>query len=154
MEKEFTDPVSTRALEKWSRERLEKTGETGGRRSYRYRYSGSTCTDGGTPFEAYMNVELSGLAEQTTVEKAWIDFREKEKESAARMCAASGGPSRSQQFFEKLAENHDIAGRRLEDIITEKVSVNYAGCFCAPAMVRDKWNQALSTVHWYELNGN
>lgn len=154
MDQEFPYPVSKRALEKWSKERLELLEKSDEKRLYRFRYSGSTCTNGGTPFEAHMNVEILGAADQATIKKAWIEFPEEERESAARMCTASGGTDQAQRFFGKLTESHDISGRRVEEVITEDVQVNHAGCFCAPAMVRDKWNQVLSTIHWLENSRN
>jgi len=152
MQKKFTYPVSPRALKKWNEDRLEHVSSGDDHRWYRFRYSGSTCNNGGIPFEADMHVRLSGKGENAVIEKARIEFPEETKGNAAYMCAAGGKRAEADSFFNKLAQDHDITGRTVEDVITEDVQVNHAGCFCAPSMVRDKWNQVLSTIHWRETN--
>lgn len=150
MASDFDYPVSKRALEKWKEQRLELVSEENGSRRYRFRYSGSTCNNGGTPFQAYLHAEVSGQGSSMKLEKGWIEIPEEEKEAAAQMCSAKSSSGGAEAFFARLAEPAPLAGKHIEKILTENASVNYAGCFCSPAMVRDKWNQVLSTIHFRE----
>jgi hypothetical protein len=148
MVKNIDYPVSLRALQKWVETRLEKLS-SGAVRSYRFRYDGSTCSNGGTPFHAYLYLEISGPAEKAVIQKAWIEIPEDQKALAEKMCSAvnSGNPS---GFFERLATPARFCGKPLAKVLGEEAPVNYAGCFCAPPMVRDKWNMVLSAVHYLE----
>ncbi len=143
-------PVSLRALEKWDSERLELLPGSGDARHYRFLYNGSTCTNGGTPFSAYLHVEVRGSGKKRVIGNAYIDIPENQREAAAAMCAARSHSSGSGAFFDTLAAPAKFCGRSLEDVILEDKPVNYAGCFCSPPMVRDKWNMALSAVHFRE----
>ncbi len=143
-------PVSLRALEKWDTERLEQLSGSGDSRHYRFLYNGSTCTNGGTPFSAYLHVEIRERGKGRIIGNAWIEIPETEREAAAGMCAARSHSSGADAFFDTLALSAKFCGRALEDVILEDKPVNYAGCFCSPPMVRDKWNMALSAVHFRE----
>lgn len=143
-------PVSLRALQKWDAERLEFISENDGIRHYRFTYNGSTCTGGGTPFSAFLHVQVRGSGKGRIIEHAWIEVPESERGSAAEMCAARSHIEGPDAFIDSLARPAAFRGRTLEDVILENKPVNYAGCFCSPPMVRDKWNMALSAVHFRE----
>jgi hypothetical protein len=154
-------PVAKSALAKWARERLDKLEERDEGSHFRFRYTGSTCTDGGARFEAHLHAVIDRSSFR--VREAWIDFPDKTIEEARLMCAARGmsGPSldsasaeHSSPFFERLAAPAPFSGADLEEEILKDVGVNYAGCFCAEPMVADKWNMALSTIHYVLTSGS
>jgi hypothetical protein len=138
--------IHGRALEKWSRERLELLEETESGRHYRFRYDGSTCNDGGTPYTAWLHLRLSGKAACARIDEAWIEIPAGEREAASAMCAAGSDPG----FLDTLCRPAAFTGSGLEEALEQGGAVNHAGCFCTPAMLWEKWRQALSTVHWRE----
>lgn len=153
-------PVAEAALAKWVRERLVRfdpaTRADGransgrGLENFVFRYTGSTCSNGGSAFEAHMYVCVDAAPPSdggSCVVDAWIEFPPHTIESAARMCAARNG------LFARLSEPAPFCGRPLEDVVQEKAPMNYAGCFCTQPMINEKWKQALSTVHYALTNG-
>jgi len=157
--KQFTYSIAENALREWSEDRLELIDANEGSRHYRFRYTGSTCTNGGTPFDAHLHVILSGQPESAMIENAWITIPEEELEASLQMCSAYRGSKGKVALFEKLAQPADFSRLPLKSALSEfaedRSRLNYAGCFCGPAMVREKWNQALSTIHWQETrNGS
>lgn len=156
--KKITYSIAEKALREWSKDRLELMDADEGVRHYRFRYTGSTCTNGGTPFNAYLHVLLSGRLESAVIDKAWTIIPKEEREAALAMCTAYRDFQGEVALFEKLTQSADFSGRSLEEVLTEiqedRSRLNYAGCFCGEAMVREKWNQVLSTVHWREHHGS
>jgi len=141
-------PVSLKAIDKWNHERLELIEQIHEYRHYRFRYNGSSCTDGGAAFLAYLHAEVSGTGKKLRLRRAWIDIPMEEREAASKMCAASR--SGATAFFASLSGPFGLEGRLVEEYLSEEAPVNYAGCFCAPPMLRDKWNMVLSTIHFRE----
>lgn len=139
-------PVAEPALAKWIDTRLDLLEQSDGEVHYRFRYSGSTCNNGGAPFEAHLHIRVERPSQQ--VIGAWIEIPDSEKEGARKMCAAHGD---GEALFQSLGEPAFFVGRTMEDVIGGDLSVNYAGCFCSSAMVNEKWLSALSTVH-YAMN--
>jgi hypothetical protein len=151
----FTYPVSERVLKKWSGSLLSQNAEADGAGHFVFTYHGSTCNNGGTAFTALMHIVLSGEGgpENRIIRNAWIEIPEDQEEGASQMCAAPGRtPEEAKPFFQKLAETVDFSGRGLEDVLTEKVPENFAGCFCGRPHVSQKWKIALATVH-YAISG-
>ena len=150
-EKKFPYPVAVRALEKWANNNLEK-GLEDGNSHYVFLYTGSTCTNGGTPFEARLHAVISGGNESPVIEKAWIEIPEDQQGPASGMCAIKGANSeKAGMFFNRLAQPADFSGRDLESVVLEEKSMNFAGCFCNRSHVNQKWQMALSTIH-FDLN--
>ena len=150
--------VALRTLKKWSADRLERyepgSGFSAGSEGYTYRYEGSTCNNGGTPYTALLHVVISGVGPLRIVEDARIEIPEDQKEAASQMCAAPGtGAADAEPFFSKLAAPADIVGRELSEIISEEVHENFAGCFCGPPQINQKWKTALSTIHYSVFEG-
>ena len=142
---EFTYPVSTRALEKWRSNNLEVIHDEGDVHHYRFLFNGSTCNNGGTPFQAYLHINLDTSKAEPIVQEAWVEIPEDQIEGAREMC---GYRSDGDSFIDGLAKAPDFCGRDLIDIISETVELNHAGCFCTRPMVNQKWLMALSTVHF------
>lgn len=143
--KEFAYPVSTRALEKWRFNNLEIVETKGALQHYRFIFNGSTCNNGGTPFQAYLHAVVDTLKSDPVVQNAWVEIPKDQIEGAREMC---GYRTAGDAFLENLAESPDFCGRTLTDIICKSVELNHAGCFCTQPMVNQKWRMALSTVHF------
>lgn len=134
----------TTTLDKWVADRLVITKDSETELSAYYRYSGSTCKNGGTAFEARLHLAVDRGSRAVT--EAWIEIPEEQRPAAAHMCAAGGS---APSFFDTLAESAPFRGKTLETALAESMPVNYAGCFCTVAMVNEKWQAALSTLRHY-----
>lgn len=149
-------PVAERALAKWSTERLDEIDRNDSLLHLRFRYNGSTCTNGGTPFAAHLHVclehEPGGRPSppgDPIIKSAWIEIPDEHRTAASEMCAAI----RPVGFLDHLAEKADITGTTLAEALRADVPVDYAGCFCAAPMVNEKWKLALSTIHYALAKG-
>lgn len=135
-------PVSERALEKWSQQQLEQVDDS----TWRFEYHGSTCSNGGDAFDAWLLVQLEGDA----IARAWVEIPEESKVAASKMCAAKSSPD---AFIAQLAKSvASLEGKTIETVLAEDEPTNPAGCFCTGQMVRHKWNLALSTIHYHLAN--
>ncbi len=127
------------ALRSWRNENLSVESLSSDRREYRFRYTGSTCRDGGTPFDAELRVVLH--AESTTIERAWVEFPDPQQAGVVKMCAYDSG-----RLPEALARPAPITGMTLAAALAQQGPVDYAGCLCYEPMRKDKWNMVLATI--------
>ena len=148
---EFAYPVSTRALEKWRHNNLEPLDLTGAVHHYRFLFSGSTCNNGGTPFQAYLHILVDASKTDPVVQNAWVAIPQDQLEGAREMCEYR---TVGDAFITSLAEPPGFCGRSLTEIISESVELNHAGCFCTQPMINQKWRMALSTVHFAIFQAN
>lgn len=145
----FSYPVAERALKKWSSANLEHRITKDGENHFIFRYEGSTCNNGGVPYQARLHAVISGVGESAKVKQAWIEIPEEERDAAALMCASNGTDAASAAgFFARLAEQADFVGESLEGVISKDVPQNFAGCFCGRPHIAQKWKIALSTMHY------
>jgi hypothetical protein len=145
----FSYPVAERALKKWTKKQLEREPADNGSEHFRYLYHGSTCNNGGIPFDAVLHAVIRVEDGSGVIEEAWIEIPDDHKESAAQMCAAPGKTAEeAMPFFRKLEEPADFIGKDLESVILEDVQQNFAGCFCGRPHINQKWKIALSTIHY------
>jgi len=139
-------PVAERALKKWAAEKLESLDSEENREHYRFLYEGSTCNNGGAPFQSFFHVRIG---KDQTIEQAWIDIPADQEEAACLMCASpSHKPEEAREFIDGFRRDADCTGMTLEAAIQEEQALNFAGCLCYKAMVHQKWKMALSTIHY------
>jgi hypothetical protein len=132
-------------LRKWADQCLTCLRDEEGQRRYRFAFEGSTCTDGGKPYTANMQIALDVSEGRVIVRDALIFFSEEDMPAAAQMCEYQ---QRGEEFFRQLQQPPAFCGRPLEEILAAPASLNPAGCFCTEPMVNHKWRLALSTVHY------
>jgi hypothetical protein len=141
-------PVAERALIKWTKERLKLIEVSEKFCHYRFEMDGSTCSNGGVEFKAFLHANISPPP-QSLIEKAWIEIPEEEQASAAHMCCCfKSGPKERQTYFESLKKDASFTGESLENEILKELPLNHAGCLCYQPMINQKWKMALSTIHY------
>jgi hypothetical protein len=141
-------PVAESALIKWSTERLQKIELSDTEIHYRYRLDGSTCSNGGMEFKAYLHARIS-TAPHSIIQKAWIEIPKEDQVTAAHMCRCPNrNPKEAQSFFEDFKEDASFSGESLTETILMDIPLNHAGCLCYKPMVDQKWKMALSTIHY------
>ena len=145
---DFSYPVAVRALEKWKNHYLELVARSTDTVHFRFLYNGSTCSNGGTPFTAYLHAELNSSAADPHVKRAWIEIPPNEIENVSEMC---GYKKYGEGFLDKLGHFKSLEGRAVREILAEEPDLNHAGCFCTEPMINQKWRMALSTMY-YALN--
>ncbi|MBT4497721.1 MAG: hypothetical protein HOC74_08365 [Gemmatimonadetes bacterium] len=133
------------ALGKWADQCLTCLADEGDKRRYRFIFEGSTCMDGGEPYNAHIQVLLEGTERGVVVADGLISFAEEDMDAAKKMCEYLG---EGEEFFQALQKAPPFCGRTLEEILAEPMPVNPAGCFCTEPMVNHKWRLALSTLHY------
>ncbi len=143
--KKIEYPISAKALEKWVKHDLTLLDSENGKRHYLFHYHGSTCTNGGTPFQAGMHAVCSCKRNRVILEKGWIEFTEEQSKNAREMCASKRD---DKTFFQQLQQRPGVEGKPLEKIIKENAPINAAGCFCSEPMVNHKWKWVASVIHY------
>lgn len=141
----MTYPVSTRALDKWARADLTCAAERDGALHYRYHYTGSTCNDGGSYFQATFHAVVRPHPGGVVVTNAWIDLPLEDNPGATQMCAYW---TQREPFLRELAQPPAFCGRTIEDIVNQPMALDYAGCLCYEPMLNHKWRNVLSTIHY------
>ena len=145
MLKDISYPVALRALKKWKDNHLELVSRSKEAIHFRFLFNGSTCSNGGTPFRAYLHAVLSSTEFDPRLSQAWIEIPEEEMENVAEMCGYKKHPD---EFSRKLSRFQSIEGRTVSDILSDEPELNHAGCFCREAMINQKWRMALSTMYY------
>ena len=140
--------VPEEALRKWAGQCLECVQSGDAERTFRFRFEGSTCMNGGDPFTAELQIRLAREARGMVITEASIAFPAAQMEAAGAMCAFR---DRGQVFLDGLRTAPWFCGQTLEEALSRSVPTNPAGCLCTEPMVNHKWRLALCTLH-YALN--
>ncbi len=139
-------PFAQRVLEKWRTERLERLEDEEDLQCYRFRFEGSTCTNGGEPFSARFHMKVD---KDAIIRKAWIEIPDDSRKGACQMCASpSGDIEEARDFLKSFEKDADFINRALEETVLEEWDLNHAGCLCRRPMINQKWKMVLSTVHY------
>jgi hypothetical protein len=136
--------TNLRALEKWSKERLQLEFSRDGTVEARFRYEGTTCSNMGRALEFDYRVRLAPPADQYRIEEM--------------QCAPATGDTGHQSQCEylnnaealmrDLAGEKPLLGRPLGDVLQWKREYNPSGCFCDLARREHKWGLVLEVIHF------
>ena len=145
MPRDITYPVAVRALEKWKNNNLDILERSAGAVHFRFLFNGSTCSNGGTPFKAFLHAVFNSSEMDPHISNAWIEVPEDQIENVKEMC---GFKQEGEEFLAKLSDFEKMRGRAVSDILAEEIDLNHAGCFCTEPMINQKWRMALSTMYY------
>ena len=145
MPRDISYPVAVRALEKWKNNNLDIMERSDGAVHFRFLFNGSTCSNGGTPFKAFLHAVFNSSEMDPLLSKAWIEIPDDQMDNIKEMC---GFKQHGDEFLEKLAGFEKLRGREVSAILAEEPDLNHAGCFCTEAMTNQKWRMALSTMYY------
>ena len=134
--------VNSRALKKWSQERLALQWLDNGTVEARFRYEGTTCSNLGRP-----------LAYDYVIKLDAIDYRILEATCApapgdtghAAMCEFINNGER---LSSAIATENPLAGRALNDVLMWKRAFSPAGCYCDAESRMHKWGLVLEVIHY------
>jgi hypothetical protein len=142
--RQATYSVGSRALRKWSQERLQLNILDDGSVSARFRYEGTTCSNLGRRLEYDYHLKL-GSAED--------DYKIIEMS-----CAPAPGDAghtymceylNNAQLLEEAIENEKpLLGRPLDDVLAWTRQFSPSGCYCDRLSREHKWGLALEVIHY------
>ncbi len=139
-----TYTVNTKALSRWSRDRLTLLHRTDERIEATFRYEGTTCTNMGRPLEFHYHVTLGPPSGGYRIESqrcvpAPADTGHK------HMC---GYLSHRERLMAAIDREAPLAGEPLDRVIGWQRSTRSAGCYCDTDSRQHKWGLVLETIHY------
>jgi len=136
--------VGRRALEKWSRERVDLEHLDGGGVRARFRFEGTTCSNMGRPLAFDYVVRLSAPHDAFKIVQA--ECRPAGDDDGYKsMCAYSTDAA---AFTAAIAREQPLLGRPLNDVLEWTRASLPSGCLCEAAGRLHKWGLALETIHF------
>ena len=136
--------VNSRALQKWSRERLRLNFLPDGLVEALFRYEGTTCSNLGRALEFDYRVKLGAACD---------DHRILETSCAP----ASGDNGHAQQceylkdasaLMRSIAAEKPLLGQPLNDVLSWKRAPNPSGCYCDRERRDHKWGLVFEVLHY------
>ena len=136
--------VNTKALQRWTRERLSLKTHDDGTVDAQFRYDGTTCTNMGRPLTFLYSVKLGSrdegylIREQSCVPAA-------DDTGHTQMCQYIGD---RQRLMAAIEHEKPLISERLDAVLTWQREACSAGCYCDPSSREHKWGLVLETVHY------
>ncbi|MGC2638220.1 MAG: hypothetical protein WA294_13640 [Acidobacteriaceae bacterium] len=136
--------VNSKALARWSAERLTLREHSDGSLTAVFRYDGTTCTNMGRPLAFDYTITLGPR-------DAGYPIREQHCAPApadtghTHMCQYIENPDR---LMSAIEAEHPLYGERLNAILAWQREPSAAGCFCEAASRNHKWGLVLETLHY------
>jgi hypothetical protein len=136
--------VNSKALRKWSHDRLHLRRLEDGSIHAEFRYEGTTCSNLGRPIECDYHVKLDS------------------RENGYRLMEASCAPAATHTGFKQMCEyltnpeglaaaiacEKPLLGRPLEDVLSWHRPYSPAACYCDSASRNHKWGLVLEVIHY------
>ncbi len=136
--------VGSRALRKWSQERLQLNILANRSVQARFQYAGTTCSNLGLPLEYDYHLKLGSAGEGYKI--------------VEMSCAPAPGDtghthmceylSNAKQLEQALANEKPLLGRPLNEVLAWRRQFSPAGCYCDAASREHKWGLALEVIHY------
>jgi hypothetical protein len=136
--------VNRRALQKWSRDRLQLTPLKDHSVEACFRYEGTTCVNMGRPLEFHYHVRIGSPADDYRI----IDAS----------CVPAPGDTGHQSMCEYLnnagvlmnsiAREKPLLGQPLNDVFAWQRTFNPSGCYCDADRRMHKWGLVLEVIHY------
>ena len=136
--------TNSRALRKWSEERLRLTILEDRSIEARFRYEGTTCSNMGHALEFDYHITLSSSAENYRV--------------LAAQCVPAPGDAghtlmcqyleNARQLMSAIEKEKPLLGKPLDDVLNWKREYNPSGCYCSPESREYKWGLVFEVLHY------
>jgi hypothetical protein len=136
--------IHTKALTRWSEERLSLARRGDGSVDAVFCYEGTTCTNMGRPLQFQYRVTLGPRQDGYPIRE--------------QRCAPSDGDDGYTFMCRYLIDREDLltaigrerplTGRPLNDVLAWTRPVSAAGCYCEPESRQHKWGLVLETIHF------
>ncbi|MGA9779202.1 MAG: hypothetical protein ACLPRE_07250 [Limisphaerales bacterium] len=136
--------TNLRALEKWSKERLQLEFSREGAVEARFHYEGTTCSNMGRALEFDYRVKLAPPKDHYRI----LEMH----------CAPAPGDTghqfqceylnNAEALMRSIAGEKPLLGRPLDDILKWQREYNPSGCFCDLPRREHKWGLVLEVIHF------
>jgi hypothetical protein len=136
--------INPRALEKWSKERLQLDFLRDGAVEARFRYEGTTCSNMGRALEFDYRVKLAPPEDHYRI----LEMH----------CAPAPGDTGHQfqceylndakAFMRSIAHEKPLLGEPLNDVLTWERPWNPSGCYCDAERRAHKWGLVFEVIHY------
>lgn len=136
--------ISTKALQRWSQERLTIDRREDGTIAALFRYEGTTCTNMGRPLRFHYNVRLGTREEGYPILDQSCGPAPGD-EGYLSMCRYI---SDREQLMTSIAVERPLHGQPLDDVVRWTRRASPAGCYCEPESRQHKWGLVLETIHY------
>ncbi len=136
--------VSTKALRRWTAERLQIARRADGGIDATFRYDGTTCTNMGRPLHFEYHVTL-GPREQGYPIRRQRCRPADDDTGHVHMCRYL---VLGDDLIAEVAAETPLQGRPLEDVLRWSRPRAAAGCYCEADSRQHKWGLVLETIHY------
>jgi hypothetical protein len=136
--------INPRALEKWSKERLQLDLLRDGSVEARFHYDGTTCSNMGRALEFDYRVKLAPPEDHYRI----LEMH----------CAPAPGDTghqfqceyltNTETFMRSIADERPLLGNPLNDVLTWERSWNPSGCYCDAERRAHKWGLVFEVIHY------
>jgi hypothetical protein len=136
--------INLRALEKWSKERLQLDFLRDGAVEARFRYEGTTCSNMGRALEFDYRVKLAPPEDHYRI----LEMH----------CAPAPGDTGHQfqceylndakTFMRSIAAEKPLLGKPLNEVLTWEWPWNPSGCYCDAERRAHKWGLVFEVIHY------
>ncbi len=136
--------TNSRALQKWSQERLHLERLADGAVEARFHYEGTTCSNLGRPLEFYYHVKLASPAEQyRIIETGCVPVPG--DTGYQSMCEYL---SNAKALMENIAAEKPLLDRPLNEVLAWDRPARPSGCYCDRGKRLHKWGLVLEVIHY------
>lgn len=135
--------TNSRALRKWTQERLSLTTQPDGSVEAQFRYDGTTCSSMGRPLQFLYRIKLSPPADGYRITEANC-APAPEDTGHTQQCEYLNNAT---ALMRSIASEKPLLGRPLNDILTWQRTANPAGCFCDLERRLHKWGIVYEVIH-------
>jgi hypothetical protein len=136
--------VSSRALRKWSQERLQLNVLADRSVQARFRYAGTTCSNLGRPLEYDYHLKLGPARKGYTIVEMCCSPAPGDT-GHAYMCEYI---SDAKLLEQAIANEKPLLGRPLNEVLAWNRQFSPAGCYCDAVSRQHKWGLVLEVIHY------
>jgi hypothetical protein len=136
--------VKPRALEKWSRERLQLKALAGGLTAAQFSYDGTTCSNFGLPLSYEYHIKLGPARDGYRILEANCVPAPGDTGHASQ-CEYLNN---TEQFMRAVQNEKPLLGRPLNDVLNWTRPYTPSGCYCDAAGRRHKWGLVFEVIHY------
>ncbi|MCI0698036.1 hypothetical protein L0337_39290 [candidate division KSB1 bacterium] len=136
--------ISSRALRKWSQERLQLRVRDDRALDAYFRYEGTTCSNMGRRLEFDYHVKLSSATEGYRI--AELSCRPAPDDTGhTYMCEYIND---AEALMNAIKNENPLLDKPLDDVLSWKREYSPAGCYCDKSSREHKWGLVLEVIHY------
>ncbi len=136
--------ISTRALRKWSQERLQLRMRDDHTIDAHFRYEGTTCSNLGRPLEFDYHIKLSAATEGYRITE--LSCRPAPGDTGhAYMCEYIND---AEALMRAIKNEKTLIGKPLDEVLSWAREYSPAGCYCDKSSREHKWGLVLEVIHY------